>query len=492
MEIKTKNNKENLDSLIQTHDPLKGTVWDNIFGNNSPLRKCVNNASFFNTKDIDDLLELWTQEDKLFSDWITIRRLCIQNKILNFLPIPQFSNKELKGYFYEKEENKDIERIDVLEKKYDIPELAIALRKFDMNLAIIYFLEQGNERFITEDVKKNSICHSYNEVFHPNLSYGEVYRFCLIAHACFLGSIKYIEWLFKSLESFEEYCENNGYYCYYAAKGGHIHVLEWLRDFEKEDYVRNWNEECCEVAAKNGHLHVLKWLRDPETGGGVCPWNETCCSFAVINGHFNVLKWLRDPNTGGGVCPWNEWCCYSAIKNNRLDMLKWLRDPNTGEGICPWSLICFVEAIENGHIDIIEYMRDPNTGGVCPWDELCCAYAAQNGHLHILKWLRDPDTGGGVCPWDGRCCVGASLNDHLNVLKWLRDPNTGGGVCPWNWRCCYSAIKNNRLDMLKWLRDPNTGEGVCLWNEECCKNVHCEEISDWMKANGCPCNGTLH
>lgn len=49
----------------------------------------------------------------------------------------------------------------------------------------------------------------------------------------------------------------------------------------------------CSQAAEGGHLHVLQWLR--ENG---CPWSEWTCAYAAYGGHLHVLRWLRA--NGGG------------------------------------------------------------------------------------------------------------------------------------------------------------------------------------------------
>jgi len=48
------------------------------------------------------------------------------------------------------------------------------------------------------------------------------------------------------------------------------------------------------AAARKGHLHVLQWLR--EHG---CPWNSSTCAYAAKEGHLDVLKWAREHG-----CPW--------------------------------------------------------------------------------------------------------------------------------------------------------------------------------------------
>ena len=47
-------------------------------------------------------------------------------------------------------------------------------------------------------------------------------------------------------------------------------------------------DEGCQFAAEGGHLEVLKWLRAEG-----CPWDEWACAWALRGGHLEVLEWLR-------------------------------------------------------------------------------------------------------------------------------------------------------------------------------------------------------
>jgi uncharacterized protein YabN with tetrapyrrole methylase and pyrophosphatase domain len=44
----------------------------------------------------------------------------------------------------------------------------------------------------------------------------------------------------------------------------------------------------CYFAAKGGHLEVLQWAH--ENG---CPWDKDTCLHAVKNGHLDILQYLR-------------------------------------------------------------------------------------------------------------------------------------------------------------------------------------------------------
>lgn len=65
-----------------------------------------------------------------------------------------------------------------------------------------------------------------------------------------------------------------------AARFGHIHILEYLRQNGCP-----WNHRAPWDAAENGHVHVLKYLH--EHG---CPFSRRATQFAAMNGHFECLK----------------------------------------------------------------------------------------------------------------------------------------------------------------------------------------------------------
>ena len=69
--------------------------------------------------------------------------------------------------------------------------------------------------------------------------------------------------------------------CAFAALGGQMEVLVWLRENS-----RPWNEYTCQCAALEGHLDVLKYAHEHR-----CPWNQLTCKQAALGGHLEVLKY---------------------------------------------------------------------------------------------------------------------------------------------------------------------------------------------------------
>lgn len=63
--------------------------------------------------------------------------------------------------------------------------------------------------------------------------------------------------------------------------------------------IMHGDERLCQCAARGGHLAVLQWLR--ENG---CPWGVRTCSCAAGGGHLAAPQWA--PANG---CPWSGSTC---------------------------------------------------------------------------------------------------------------------------------------------------------------------------------------
>jgi hypothetical protein len=177
-----------------------------------------------------------------------------------------------------------------------------------------------------------------------------------------------------------------------------------------------WSAHMCHYAARGGHLKVLQWLRLPGKPEGQCPWDAMTCANAAEGGHLEVLQWLRRPNKPEGQCPWNQWTCAYAAKGAQLDVLKWLRRPDKPEGQCACSAGACTFAAESGHLHVLQWLRQPDKPeGQCDWNAGACWAAAKNNHLKVLTWLR---TGTDPCPWMKSSCLRACGSD--DVRAWIQ------------------------------------------------------------------------
>ena len=133
-----------------------------------------------------------------------------------------------------------------------------------------------------------------------------------------IGKFEMMEW-YKAGALF---LDGQIWFCYVAAKGGHLEVLKWLH--ENSCPLENGVQPglVCSVAAVGGHLEVLKWAHKHG-----CEWNERTCTLAAYHGHLEVLKWAH-----ANGCKWNEGTCSATAENGHLEVLKWF-----SENGCPWD-----------------------------------------------------------------------------------------------------------------------------------------------------------
>lgn len=148
-----------------------------------------------------------------------------------------------------------------------------------------------------------------------------------------------------------------------AAKGGHVHVLEWLTP-EPE-----WFSTIAAVAAYNGRIMVLAWLQKQDYA-----FTTVTCAEAAAGGQLGIIQWLFVQGY-----PWDTDTTYSAIRTGNLDVLKWVI-----ENGCPCtSFNACLQAIEYNQIGVVQWLY---TRGF-PITVMCFRVAAYFGQLPILQWL---------------------------------------------------------------------------------------------------------
>ena len=188
---------------------------------------------------------------------------------------------------------------------------------------------------------------------------------------------------------------------YIAARYGYLEVFEkyWSQG-PQEKLSKLWDDQTCGWAARGGHLEVLKWLRAKG-----CPCGTLTSCWAAQGGRLEVMKWLRAKG-----CPWGTWASSRAAKGGHLVVLQWMRaqDPP-----CPWnSDVCYYAA-SKGHLEVLRWARSQG----CPWDGRAPRAAAKGGHLKVLKWLIKEG-----CPYSkSKCRWAAEFGGEMKVLEWLGD-----------------------------------------------------------------------
>jgi len=76
--------------------------------------------------------------------------------------------------------------------------------------------------------------------------------------------------------------------CLEAAVAGHMHVLRWLLEAQPRPWDESLDVHCCRHAAQRGDLPMLQLLR-----AHGCPWDSRTCDAAARGGHCHILAWVR-------------------------------------------------------------------------------------------------------------------------------------------------------------------------------------------------------
>ncbi|WZN65063.1 hypothetical protein HKI87_11g66200 [Chloropicon roscoffensis] len=170
---------------------------------------------------------------------------------------------------------------------------------------------------------------------------------------------------------------------YVAAGQGYLQVFEkyWSQG-PQEKLSKLWDIETCRFAAYGGHLEVLKWLRAKG-----CPWGISTSSWAAHGGHLEVLQWMRAQHP---PCPWGSNLCYFAALKGHLEVLRWARSQG-----CPWDGRAPRAAARDGQLEVLVWLI--NEG--CPYSKRKCRRAAEEGGerarevweraREFLEWLEE-------------------------------------------------------------------------------------------------------
>ena len=85
-----------------------------------------------------------------------------------------------------------------------------------------------------------------------------------------------------------------------------------------EEAKAPWDWRSAAWAAKNGHLHILEYLVERKYD----KYDEDVCVFAAVYGHFDCLKYLHET----AKAPWDEKAVREAHENNHTDCVQYLLD----------------------------------------------------------------------------------------------------------------------------------------------------------------------
>ncbi|WZN66863.1 hypothetical protein HKI87_16g84340 [Chloropicon roscoffensis] len=263
------------------------------------------------------------------------------------------------------------------------------------------------------------------------------------------------EWIFKKAEAGE----------LVELKTAH-QVLYKERPLDTKNGTAVWNDDTCAFAARGGKLETLKWLRF-EAG---CKWDAQTAEAAAWKGHLKVLKFCVKNG-----CEVDKDVFHSAVYGGHAECVRFL-EKMSPRCDCLETHVCG-DAARGGHIALLEELSGPRgklrgryplcleTSALaargdypkteevfvwlrsrgCPWDKWTTASACGGegkGSLQTLKFLHAQ----GV-PLGKECFAKAAISGDLKVLEWLAQMG-----CPWDWTATHHAAEEGHLDALQWLR----------------------------------------
>jgi hypothetical protein len=202
----------------------------------------------------------------------------------------------------------------------------------------------------------------------------------------------------------EQGCQLPPDICSYAARGGSIDLLRWLKE-----HGTAFTAETCEGAAAGAHIHVLQYLRDEG-----CEWGEYICCPAASNGHLSTLQWLRERG-----CPWSaDYISICAASSGSTEMLIYLKQQG-----CVFNANTMRSAAVEGHLPVYS-------------------------HLDTLCWLREQG-----CPWNIRAVrVAAAQSDRLPIVQYMLEIAPAACATQLTLMLC-AACAYQRLSVVDWLQE---------------------------------------
>jgi hypothetical protein len=216
----------------------------------------------------------------------------------------------------------------------------------------------------------------------------------VVRAAALSGRLNILQHLLTNLQ-----CPKLSTLSYYAASSGSVSMLKWLKTMS---WCR-FDSHTCAKAASAGHLAALRHLCSEGCGCNSCFIGH----YAASGGSIEMVEWLRLQHgivfdaaalswaAGAGKtamcahlrstgCDWDAWACHLAARNKHPDTLRWLR----GHG-CPFDVgeVCN-EAARGNRTDVFDLVKEQGEvlSAELLTDTLNCAGA--HNQLRAAQWLR--------------------------------------------------------------------------------------------------------
>lgn len=213
--------------------------------------------------------------------------------------------------------------------------------------------------------------------------------------------------------------------CNKAAAGGHLHIIQFVRDFRGPCNLR----AICAASAQHGHIHILEWASEIGHSLGEIGHmlDADVCMAAAKGGRLNVLRWLVEVKN----CRMNSWTCWEAVTAGHLDVLKYAIENGCHaelRKILPSGGTLLHDAAQLGYKDIIMYLLESGADIDCVdlegWTPLYAAAVSNN--CDVVQLLIDMGAGVNIKNgWGITPLKAVRGTGHTNIIEAIL---SAGGV----------------------------------------------------------------
>jgi hypothetical protein len=210
-----------------------------------------------------------------------------------------------------------------------------------------------------------------------------------------MSSISTLEFVWENRSLWPRDWEDETYFCWKVAQTNKLELLKWAREEKKCEWDEGTINEAasqgylemvkycvangchidgraCAWAAGGGHLECLKYLREEAKA----PWDPSTAARAASDGHLHILEYLVERKYDEF-----EYACECAAAFGHLDCLKYLHETAK----VPWNEEVLREAHENNQTECLQYLLDNN----CP---LPSGWRYEHGELHVPESETESET----------------------------------------------------------------------------------------------------